>query len=178
MTLFQFTAPVRTRRMIIERAPRPGRIDLRMTARSPRIMIATLCCLLAVAASACGKGPAWVLWVHMTGGLHPSGEWEVLEGYKELSECRGAAAANAQGKREAVLQAYGDAGDPFDPKHPDVTYDHLPLEQRRAIARQQVDSNITVSGGYFEMKTMSGVPMVFDYVCLPDTVDPRGPKGK
>lgn len=44
------------------------------------------------------------------------------------------------------------------------------------IARQQVDSAITVNGGYIAMQTMSGVPMVFDYVCLPDTVDPRGPK--
>jgi hypothetical protein len=116
--------------------------------RPARVLLAGLCCLLALATSACDKGPAWVLWVRMTGGLHPKGEWEVLEGYKELSECRGAAVANAQGRREVVLKAYGDLADPFDPTHPDVTYDHLPQEQRRAIARQQVDSVITVNGGY------------------------------
>ena len=147
-----------------------------IAATSARMLLAALC-LLALATSA-SAGGAWVLWVHMTGGLHPRGEWEVLEGYQEISECRGAAGANAQGKREELLKVWGDAADPFDPSHPEVTYDHVSQQQRRAIARRQVDSAITVSGGYIEMKTLSGVSMVFDYVCLPDTVDPRGPKGK
>jgi len=148
-----------------------------MTRRWPCVVVATFC-LLAVTTSACNKEPAWVLWVEMTSNVIQGSKWEVLEGYKELSECTGAAAANAQGKREQLLKMWGDPADPFDPKHPEVTYDHLPQEQRRAIARQQVDSAITVNGGHFRMETMSGVPLGFDYVCLPDTVDPRGPKGK
>ena len=38
----------------------------------------------------------------------------------------------------------------------------------------------TVSGGYPDSKTVIGTQAgtTFKYFCLPDTVDPRGPKGK
>src|SRR6266481_8095567 len=108
-----------------------------------RAAICTLCCLLTVATSASAES-AWVLWVELTGYAHPESKWEVLEGYKEISECRGAAAANAQGKREQMLKVWSDSTDAWGPK-----YDHLPYEQRLAIARQQVDSHITMKGGQF-----------------------------
>jgi hypothetical protein len=142
-----------------------------MTRRSPCILVSALCCLLAVATSGCEKGPAWVLWQHASAGLYPSGEWAVLEGYRGLTECRQAAAAQAQRRRQAQLKQWGD----FAAKNPKPG--ETP-EQARANSERELNSDITVEGGYFEMKTQGGTPMVFDHVCLPDTVDPRGPKGK
>ena len=53
-------------------------------------------------------------------GPYPDGKWDVLERYKDLSECRSAAAAHAQGKGEEVPRIWGDVADPFDPKKPEV----------------------------------------------------------
>ena len=123
---------------------------------------------------------AWVLWVYITDSrAFSTGEWRVVEEYDHLADCRNAATANAQGKREAYLGIRGDAafnvvkgGTPWDPKRPSLTPD-----QARAEARRDTDSLITVRDGYFEMRIKSGRPLVFDHVCLPNTVDPRGPDG-
>ena len=116
---------------------------------------------------------AWMLWVYTNGGLaSPTGEWRVLEEYQRLSDCRNEVSVNAQAKRESYLSIRGDAafnvvtnGSPWDPKRPSLT-----PEEARAEARRETDSFITVRDGYFEMKTRRGKPLVFDYVCLPDTV--------
>ena len=40
----------------------------------------------------------------------------------------------------------------------------------RDEARRDTDARITVRDGYVEMKLKAGKRLVFDYVCLPDTV--------
>ena len=95
----------------------------------------------------------------------------VIEGYRELAECRRAAAAQAQLRRQVQLKIAGE----FAARSPAA--DDTP-EHARASAEREVDSGITVSGGYFAMRTLSGPPMVFDHLCVPGSVDPRGWKGK
>lgn len=141
-------------------------------ARKSLIGVLILALVLAAPSLTAAEG-AWVLWVNASGGLHPPppGDWHVLEGYGQLEECRKAAAANAQGKRRQILEAWaGLSAIPQPGKTPEQT------RAENAEIVREVDSHITVSGGHFEQDTMSGTPMVFDYVCLPGTVDPRGPK--
>ena len=142
-----------------------------MTGRWPGI--AALCCLLAFGSSACEKGPAWVLWQRSSGGRAPPGEegWVVIEGYRELAECRREAAAQALLRRQVQVKLAGE----FAARSPEAN--DTP-EHARASAEREVDAGITVSGGYFAMRTLSGTPMVFDHICLPGSVDPRGPTGK
>ena len=112
-----------------------------------------------------------MLWQYASGGLNPAGEWHVLDGYSELSEYRQAAAAQAQARKQKQLKITGDWAAA-------TSRDGETSDQARAEGERVADAAITVNEGYFQMKTQGGMSMVFDHKCLPDTVDPRGPKGK
>ncbi len=99
--------------------------ESQMTRRSPCIVVAMLCWLVAVATSASAEC-AWVLWTAPPRSIGNPIEWLPLQGYKQHADCL--KQVKEQGDRNEVL-------------------------------------GLPRSGGVVT-------------VCLPDTVDPRGPKGK
>ena len=137
-----------------------------------RLIAAVIFAITVTVPHAVHAGP-WVLWVHTSGPFAPAtGDWQVVEQYERLADCREGVSANAQAKRESYLSIRGDAafsvvksGIAWDPKRPSLT-----AEQARDEARRETDARITVRDGYVEMKLKAGMPLVFDYVCLPETV--------
>ena len=137
-----------------------------------RLIVAVMFAVTVTAPHAVHAGP-WVLWVHTFDPLtFPTGQWQVVEEHERLTDCRESVSANAQAKRESYLSVRGNAaydvvrnGTPWDPKRPSLT-----AEQARDEARRDTDARITVRDGYVEMKLKAGKRLVFDYVCLPDTV--------
>ncbi len=108
-----------------------------MTQHSPRILLATLCCLLALAASASAEC-AWVLWV-----VQGTTVDHLYASYTVAQDCI------------HELDAWGQR------LRPDRTL----LTARTAAASLNVTDRI--AAGFSTT-----------YECLPDTVDPRWPKGK
>ncbi len=92
-----------------------------MIGRWPCIVVAMLFCLLAVATSACDKGPTWILWVWEPTDTQGGGVDAPIAAYANQKNCL-AALATGRSHRAAFVTS---------------------------LAR-----------------------------CLPDTVDPLGPKGK
>jgi hypothetical protein len=110
----------------------------------PSIAVATLCCLLAVAAPA-HSAFRWRLWEHRTiqSDSTATKSWRGLEPFETKRECQTAAL------REARLQ-----------------YESL---------RRMGDPELH---GWQVVVTLEFDFYIFSYECLPDTLDPRGPKGK
>jgi len=146
------------------------------TTREIRRLIAAVVFAVTVTIPQAAHAGSWVLWVHTSGPLaSPSGDWQVVEQYERLADCRESVSANAQAKRESYLSIRGDAafnvvksGIAWDPQRPSLT-----AEQARDEARRETDARITVRDGYVAMNLKAGSPLVFDYVCLPNTVKTR-----
>ena len=111
-----------------------------MIGRGLRILLTTLCCLLALATSA-SADCAWVLWIQSVGLSAPSREWVV----------------------QAALQTHSDCS--------------KKLDEREALARKQGDWSAIERNAPTDLFLSAGMSIT-SWKCLPDTVDPRGPKGK
>jgi len=91
---------------------------------------------------------AWVAWTHSTFPAKDLEEWTPGGAAETLEECR-----------QATVVAATDS-----------------LRQLRAQSNR--GTVFTQAGAGIEMKFASGDTATLVYVCLPENIDPRGPKGK
>ena len=118
--------------------------------RWPCILLATLCCLLALATSASAEG-AWVLWNQST-TLEGEGPWSVGLAYPSMAAC-----VQQLDHREAAARKDGSLKTD---RHASTELAIWSYSRERSSGKVSKDSVFITSR------------------CLPDTVDPRGPKGK
>ena len=126
---------------------------------TPRILFLALLCLIALATSASAEN-VWVLWTQEVAtepGLVTADKkaWRRIAAFDSKSACF----ADASGRAEEL--AYS------------TNKDRKIEVLRLGLGGDHLAVKSTFSGGLFD-----GARMWTYYRCLPDTVDPRGPKGK
>ena len=133
-----------------------------MTRGSPCILVTTLCCLLTLTTSASAE---WVMWMHDDQDLslivHPQAkadQWEIVG----VSATR----AMCEEMYEPLAQRVSQRG-------PYIPDGGLPPN----VTVQVTSDKYSVQATYRRDGKLIGYA-THAFRCLPDTVDPRGPKGK
>jgi hypothetical protein len=121
-----------------------------MTIRWPCIVVALLCCLLALAASASAEC-AWVLWSNFISS-NPASRYAPSTGGLWIPESAGTRTECEKARERSQANA--------------VTWEAMGKGTR------------PLSHGPMEAAGVVGPNGQTLFTCLPDTIDPRGPKGK
>jgi len=124
-------------------------------------LLAALLAVLTLASSAWAES-AWVLWAttsRIADGKPPRDEHRPVAGRASESECRPLEASHAVGK-------YGLITGDTEPKR----------ANERNVKRTAAGDTFSCEGNEAMLETAKGPIIKWRYFCLPDTVDPRGPK--
>ena len=136
-----------------------------MIKRSPRLVVTTLFWLLAVATSGSAES-VWLLWsqeVATEPGLVTADKtpWRRIAAFDSKLACFSDASTKAEELAGVLRSSY--------PADKERTIE----VQRLGLGSDHLAVKSSFSGGLFD-----GARMWMFYRCLPDTVDPRGPKRK